>query len=91
MSTVHVLTLAECVEANQKKIWLQMRHSGEPVPVWFAAEQMPWLHFQGVDPKIRIQVKGSEYGHSWRCFRFYPEDADAIPWEDGGGRWIPEG
>ena len=90
MNEVRVLTLDEVLEWWRGHVWLQMRWRPTAEPMVYSHEHMPWLIFREFngETRVRIQVKGEEYGKSWRCFNFMPDGLeDRFPWDDGGGNW----
>ncbi len=90
MNGVQVLTREQALEPWRDHLWFQMRWWSKAEPMVFMYEQMPWLIFREFngETRVRIQVKGEEYGKTWRCFNAMPDSLeDKFPWDDGGGCW----
>lgn len=86
-----VLTLEETLDWNREHLWLEMRWWPQAAPMRYAGEHLPWLKFRefGGDRTV-VEVRGDQYGKTWRCFDICPVDENCFPWEDGGGRWTAE-
>ena len=80
MEEARTLSLEECLHHDGRKIWLEtMDQGGQTVPVCFYAERIPFLKFDAQDRVLMIEVRGSCYGETWRCWDRKPETTDWVP------------